>query len=50
MDGLVAGTVAANSSTVIDNMKPGVYVVSGNTPPGVHRAFAVGHLDAGQTV
>ena len=33
VDGSVAGTVPANSSTVIDNVEPGVHAVSGLSSP-----------------
>lgn len=43
VDTLVAGTVAAGSSTTIGNLNPGVHAVSGSTPPADHRTSAVGN-------
>jgi hypothetical protein len=50
VDGSVAGTVAANSSTVIDKVKPGVHLVGGSTPPGYIVPEQWITVIAGQTV
>jgi len=49
VDGSGAGTVAANSSTVIDNVKPGVHTVGGSTPPGYLVPQQWVTVSAGQT-
>ena len=49
VDGSVAGTVPANSSTVIDNVKPGVHTVDGFSPPGYIEPQQWVTVDAGQT-
>jgi hypothetical protein len=43
------GTVAANSSTVIDNVKPGMHEVEGFTPPGILEPPQWVTVVAGQT-
>ena len=48
VDNLVAGTVAANSSTVIDNVKPGVHAVGGGSGPYIEPQQWV-TVDVGQT-
>jgi hypothetical protein len=49
VDGSTAGTVAANSSTVVDNVKPGVHQVDGFSPPGILEPSQWVTVDAGQT-
>ena len=49
VDTLVAGTVAAGSSTTIGNLNPGVHTVSGSTPPGYIEPSQWVTVDAGQT-
>ena len=49
VDGSVAGTVAANSSAVIDDVKPGVHTVGGSTPPGYLVPQQWVTVSAGQT-
>lgn len=49
VDGSTAGTVAANSSTVINNVQPGVHEVDGFTPPGILEPPQWVTVDVGQT-
>lgn len=49
VDDSVAGTVAANSSTVIGNVTPGVHAVRGYTPPGYIASERWVTVEEGQT-
>ena len=49
VDTLVAGTVAAGSSTTIGNLNPGVHTVSGSTPPGYSEPSQWVTVNVGQT-
>ena len=50
MDGATAGTVAANGTTVIDGVKPGLHYVDGFSPPGSTEPFQWVTVQTGQTV